>query len=153
MTASVPRISEPFFYWHSVYIGPRMSFDACLAFIFRGSLPPLLASECGARQLITLISSPAAQAVGLWGNATFPSPSKLSNNTFSLGEQSLRAQFSLWMVTPSLRLMSERRANSQGFALACSGGCVKGLGETNSDMHVMVIQLDSLAQTAERPLA
>lgn len=46
---------------------------------------------------------------------------------------------------PCLRLMLERWANSQGFALACSVGCVKGLGETNADTHVMVIQLDSLA--------
>lgn len=44
--------------------------------------------------------------------------------------------------------MLERWANSQGFALACSVGCVKGLGETKSDMHVMVTQLDSLVQPA-----
>lgn len=44
--------------------------------------------------------------------------------------------------------MLERWANSQGFALACSVGCVKGLGETNSDTHVMATQLDSLAWTA-----
>lgn len=44
--------------------------------------------------------------------------------------------------------MLERWGNSQGFALACSVGCVKGLGETKSDTHVMVTQLDSLARDA-----
>lgn len=44
--------------------------------------------------------------------------------------------------------MLERWANSQGFALACSVGCVKGLGETKSDTHVMVTQLDSLVRSA-----
>lgn len=44
--------------------------------------------------------------------------------------------------------MLERWANSQGFALACSVGCVKGLGETNPDTHVMAIQRDSLVRSA-----
>lgn len=49
--------------------------------------------------------------------------------------------------------MLEHWANSQGFALACSVGCVKGLGETKSDTHVMVAQLDSLVRAASWSLA
>lgn len=146
--------------FHLQYIGYRMGFDGPLSFGFMSPracrLLLLRASECrelplsGAMQLIALISSPAAGAVvGLWGTLYLPSPRQLSNNTLPLRVNGLWGLNLDCGWSPScLRLMSERGANSQGFARACSAVCAKGLGETNPDTHVMVIQLDSLAWTA-----
>lgn len=153
------------FHWHSTYTGTSMASEACKSsdLSLCACQRPLLlpsASKCStSSQWSRAADSPylisSSTKLLDWGGTLYL-PRSLrarSNNAFSLGERSLRAQFRLWMVTPCLRLMLERWANSQGFALACSVGCVKGLGETNSDTHVMVIQLDSLAWTAERSLA
>lgn len=84
----------------------------------------LIASKCStSSQWSQAADSPylISSSISCWTGGVHAVPSwslQLSNNTFSLGEWSLRAQFRLWMVTPCLRLMLARWANSQGF---CSG--------------------------------